>query len=58
MTEQEYINLTIRVKLNSALQLIGDLASYSADNVEKKELVDATRLLVSYHSKLIVKIEG
>ncbi len=58
MTEQEYINLTLRVKLNSILQLIGDCASYTADNIEKKELVDATRLIVSYHSKLIVKIEG
>ena len=56
MTEQEYMKLTQKVKLASALQLLGELASYgSIDDID--ELVKAIRLLERCHSNIEIEIK-
>jgi hypothetical protein len=56
MTEPEYMKLTQKVKLASALQLLGELASYgSIDDID--ELVKAIRLLERCHSNIEIEIK-
>ena len=58
MTEQEYMKLTRKVKLNIALQLLGEMSSYSNKGDDITELVKGIRILESYHSKISIEIES
>jgi hypothetical protein len=57
MTEPEYMKLTQRVKLASALNLLGEIASYGSIDGQR-ELLKAIRLLERCHSNIEIKIKG
>ena len=57
MTEQEYIKLTKRVKLNSALQLLGDLSSYTSLEEDTSNLIGGIELLRTYLLSIDIDIE-
>lgn len=60
MKEQEYTDMTMKVKLHSALQLLGDLSSYTEYKGDFAEFPKAVQILQGIHFKLLdrVDIEG
>ena len=50
MTEQDYINLSNRVRLSLILELLGGLLP--SDTIKKEELAPAQRLISKVHDRL------